>query len=65
MSNPKVSFKTEEKLQKAILAKKVKGTSDLEIGQKYGATFPLSFRIRCGMTGGRESTYAAGNIQQA
>jgi hypothetical protein len=44
MSNPKVSFKTEEKLQKAILAKKVKGTSDLEIGQKYGATFPLSFR---------------------
>ncbi|MCD6129370.1 MAG: hypothetical protein J7J10_00220 [Deltaproteobacteria bacterium] len=44
MSNPKVSFKTEEKLRKVILAKKANGTSDLEIGQKYGATFPLSFR---------------------
>ena len=37
--NQKVSFKTEKELQEAILKEKAKGTSDLEIGQKYGVTF--------------------------
>jgi len=37
--NQKVNFKTEKELQEAILKEKAKGTSDLEIGQKYGVTF--------------------------
>jgi len=39
MDNQKISFKTEKELQKAILQEKAKGTSDLEIGRKYGVTF--------------------------
>ncbi|MGC8928893.1 MAG: DNA methyltransferase [Myxococcota bacterium] len=39
MSNQKVNFKTERELQEAILQEKIKGTSDLEIRQKYGVTF--------------------------
>ncbi len=39
MFDKKVSFKTEKELQEAILKEKIKGTSDLEIGQKYGVTF--------------------------
>ncbi|MDI6641621.1 MAG: hypothetical protein QME68_04840 [Elusimicrobiota bacterium] len=39
MANPKVNFKTEKELQEAILQGKARGTSDLEIGQKYGVTF--------------------------
>lgn len=39
MTNQKVSFKTEQELQEAILQEKIKGTPDLEIGQKYGVTF--------------------------
>lgn len=33
------NFKTEKELQEAILQEKTKGSSDLEIGQKYGVTF--------------------------
>jgi hypothetical protein len=39
MANQKIDFKNEEELKKAILEEKAKGTSDLEIGQKYGVTF--------------------------
>jgi len=39
MADQKMSFKTEKELQEAILQEKIKGTSDLEIGQKYGVTF--------------------------
>ena len=39
MSNQQMSFKTEKELQEAILQEKVRGTPDLEIGQKYGVTF--------------------------
>ena len=39
MANQKVSFKTEQELQGAILQEKTRGTPDLEIGQKYGVTF--------------------------
>lgn len=39
MGNQKINFKTERELQKAILEEKAKGTSDLEIGKKYGVTF--------------------------
>jgi len=39
MTNQKVSFKTEQELQGAILQEKTRGTPDLEIGQKYGVTF--------------------------
>lgn len=35
MINQKTSFKTEKELQEAISQEKTKGTSDLEIGQKY------------------------------
>ncbi len=35
MSNQKISFKTEKKLQEAILQEKARGTPDIEIGQKY------------------------------
>ena len=39
MSNQKVNFKTEKELQEAILQEKVRGTPDIEIGQRYGVTF--------------------------
>ncbi|MEW6482088.1 MAG: DNA methyltransferase [bacterium] len=39
MSSQKVSFEGEKEFQEAILQEKTKGTSDLEIGQKYGVTF--------------------------
>jgi len=39
MDNQKMNLKTEKELQEAILREKVKGTSDIEIGQKYGVTF--------------------------
>ncbi len=39
MGKEKLKFKTEKELHKAILQEKAKGTSDLEIGQKYGVTF--------------------------
>ena len=39
MSDQKISFKNKKDLEEAILQEKVKGTSDLEIGQKYGVTF--------------------------
>jgi len=45
MSNQKVSFKTEEELQKAILQEKARGTPDLDIGQKYGVTFRYIERL--------------------
>jgi len=45
MSNQKVSFKTEKELQKAILEEKTRGTSDLEIGQRYGVTFRYIERL--------------------
>jgi len=34
-----VSIKDKQKLEKAILQEKAKGTSDIEIGNKYGVTF--------------------------
>ncbi|MFQ6071635.1 MAG: DNA methyltransferase, partial [Methanosarcinales archaeon] len=43
MSNKK--FKTEKELQEAILQEKARGTSDLEIGQKYGVTFRYIERL--------------------
>ena len=45
MTNQKVNFKTEKELQEAILREKRKGTSDLEIGQKYGVTFRYIERL--------------------
>ncbi len=45
MANQKVKFKTKRELQKAILEEKVKGTSDLEIGKKYGVTFKYIERL--------------------
>lgn len=39
MSYQKVGFETEKELQEKILEEKIKGTPDLEIGQKYGVTF--------------------------
>ncbi len=39
MFNQKISIKSEEKLKKAILQEKTKGTPDIEIGNKYGVTF--------------------------
>jgi len=39
MSNRKLNSKTDRELQKVILQEKARGTSDLEIGQKYGVTF--------------------------
>lgn len=39
MVNQKISFKTEQELQEAILQEKTRGTPDLEIGRKYGVTF--------------------------
>jgi hypothetical protein len=45
MSNRKVSFKTEKERQQAILEEKIKGTPDLEIGQRYGVTFRYIERL--------------------
>ncbi|MCM8781331.1 MAG: methyltransferase domain-containing protein [Candidatus Omnitrophica bacterium] len=45
MGNQKVNFKTEKDLQEAILQEKVKGISDLEIGQKYAVTFRYIERL--------------------
>ncbi len=45
MSNQKVSFKTEKELQEAILQEKVRGTPDIEIGQRYGVTFRYIERL--------------------
>ncbi len=45
MSNQKVRSKNEKELQKAILQEKVRGTPDLEIGQKYGVTFRYIERL--------------------
>jgi hypothetical protein len=36
---------TENEFQEAILREKTKGTSDLEIGQKYGVTFRYIERL--------------------
>jgi len=45
MANQKVNLKTERELQEAILKEKSRGTSDLEIGQKYGVTFKYIERL--------------------
>jgi len=39
MSDQKASFKNEKELQEKILQEKARGTSDEEIGRKYGVTF--------------------------
>jgi hypothetical protein len=41
----KVNLKTEKEIQEAILDEKARGTSDLEIGQKYGVTFRYIERL--------------------
>ncbi len=38
MSNQKLTFRNKKELQEAILKEKFKGTSDVEIGRKYGVT---------------------------
>jgi DNA modification methylase len=45
MTNRRTNFKTERELQETILQEKRKGTSDLEIGQKYGVTFRYIERV--------------------
>jgi len=45
MNSQKTIFKTEKELQEAILQEKVRGTPDLEIGQKYGVTFRYIERL--------------------
>jgi DNA modification methylase len=45
MYNQKANYKDEEKLQKAVLLEKTKGTPDIEIGQKYGVTFRYIERL--------------------
>ena len=45
MASPSVRFRTEKELQEAILQEKVRGTPDLEIGQKYGVTFGYIERL--------------------
>lgn len=39
LPNNTITLHTEKELQDAIISEKVKGTSDLEIGKKYGLTF--------------------------
>ena len=39
MAKRKLNFENEKELQEAILAEKARGTSDIEIGQRYGVTF--------------------------
>jgi len=45
MANQKINLKAEGKLHEAILQEKIKGTPDLEIGQKYGVTFRYIERL--------------------
>ncbi len=45
MLNKNRKWKNERELQEAILREKAKGTSDLEIGKKYGATFRFIERL--------------------
>jgi len=45
MVNQRINFKTEKELQEAVLREKIKGTPDLEIGQKYGVTFKYIERL--------------------
>ncbi len=45
MTDQRINFKDERELQEAILQEKRKGTSDLEIGQKYGVTFRYIERL--------------------
>jgi DNA modification methylase len=45
MTDQRINFKNERELQEAILQEKRKGTSDLEIGQKYGVTFRYIERL--------------------
>jgi DNA modification methylase len=45
VASPSVRFRTEKELQEAILQEKVRGTPDLEIGQKYGVTFGYIERL--------------------
>lgn len=45
MSNQKLKFETDKELQEAILDEKIKGTPDLEIGQKYGVTYRYIERL--------------------
>ena len=40
-----VTFNSEKELQRAILQEKIKGTPDLEIGQKYGVTYRYIERL--------------------
>ncbi len=39
MANRKTNCKINSELEKAILKKKAKGTSDIKIGNKYGVNF--------------------------
>jgi len=39
MKNKNINFKTKKELQEAILQEKERGSTDFEIGQKYGVTF--------------------------
>jgi len=45
MINQKVDFKIEKELQEAILQEKRRGTSDLEIGRRFGVTFRYIERL--------------------
>lgn len=45
MNNQKINLKTEKELKETILREKEKGTSDIEIGQKYGVTFRYIERL--------------------
>jgi len=45
MANQKATFKTEKELQQVVLQEKMRGTPDLEIGQKYGVTFRYIERL--------------------
>jgi len=45
MANQKASSRADKELQEAVLQEKVRGTPDLEIGQKYGVTFRYIERL--------------------
>jgi len=45
MGAQKLNFKTERELREAILQEKLRGTPDIEIGQKYGVTFRYIERL--------------------
>jgi len=51
MLNKNRKLKNERELQKAILREKVKGTSDLEIGKRYGVTFRFIERLMTRLQG--------------